>query len=224
MVCGYLADERLIKKENILLKFTLAASMAFLISGCSDPKIPNEKNFAVAVQAYLDTTYPKCYLITQFPTTVEWDVGGMKTKLRALAKAGLVLEKEGSYEIPTFGGRKRFAPAPAFTLTDEGKKFYKADAVKLINGKTMGGFCFGKARVKQVDQFTEPSDTFGMRISRVNYTYEVKDLPTWAQSPAIQAVIPELKADAESDKVPIKKLDVLVLTNNGWVHERLFKK
>lgn len=208
----------------MLLKLTLAAAMAFLISGCSDPKTPNEKNFAAAVQAYLDTTYPKCYLTTEFPTTVEWDVGGMKTKLRALAKAGLVLEKEGSYEIQTLGGRKQFAPAPAFTLTDEGKKFYKSDAVKLINGKTMGGFCFGKARVNQVGQFTEPSDTFGMRISRVNYTYEVSDLPTWAKSPVIQAAIPELKADVESDKVPIKKLDVLVLTNNGWVHERLFQK
>ena len=208
----------------MLLKTTLVAAIAFLISGCSDPKTPNEKNFAVAVQAYLDTTYPKCYLTSEFPRTVEWDVGGTKTQLRALAKAGLVLEKEGSYEIPTFGGRKRFAPAPAFTLTDEGKKFYKSDAVKLINGKNLGGFCFGKAKVKQVDQFTEPSDMLGMRISRVNYTYEVSDLPAWANSPAIQAAIPELKADVESDKVPIKKLDVLVLTNNGWVHERLFKK
>ncbi|WMY11304.1 hypothetical protein [Paraburkholderia phenoliruptrix] len=61
---------------------------------------------------------------------------------------------------------------------------------------------------------------FGTKISQVNYLYEVDDAPAWAKQPAIQAAYPSLQHDlsgAPGDKA------VLVATNDGWMHERLFK-
>ncbi|MDD5113834.1 MAG: hypothetical protein PHC94_07440 [Methylobacter sp.] len=210
------------KIDYLLFKFTSVVFVAIVVAGCSDPKAANEKNFKASIQQYLDTAYPKCYVRTEFPTTIEWDFVGIKSKLRALAKAGWVIEKEGGRETPILGGGKE--TVSTFDLTEEGRKFYKADIEKTIGGKTIGGFCFGKARIKDVTQFSEPSDMFGQRITHVNYTYEVYDLPVWTKTPEITAAFDNIKGDVETEKTPAKALDVLVLTNNGWVHEKLFKK
>lgn len=210
----------------MVFRFILIAVIATLATGCSDPKAANEKNFKVAIQNYLDTAYPKCYITTNFPTTIEYDIGGMEAKLRALAKIGLVSEKVGSREIIVGLGSdgKKTIPAPSFDLTDEGRKFYKPDAVDRLSSGKMGGFCLGKANVKSISQFSEPGDMFGQHISRVNYTYAVSGFPAWTKTPEILAAINDLKADIESETTPIKRLDAFVLTNNGWVHEKLFKK
>lgn len=63
---------------------------------------------------------------------------------------------------------------------------------------------------------------FGHRITKVNYTYSVGKLPEWATLPEVTAAIPALKEAVESTAKPIKAIHTLVLTNNGWVHERLF--
>lgn len=208
------------------LRFLLIVIFTTLFAGCVDPKAANEKNFEVAIQNYLDSTYPKCYVTTNFPITPQYDFGGTTAKLRALVKVGLVSEKMGSYEILTHlgSGGKKTIPAPSFDLTEEGKKFYKPDAVDGRSAGKFGCIRLGKATVKSVTQFSEPADMFGHRVSRVNYTYEVSDLPAWAKSQEVHLAINELKADVESEKNAIKRLDTLVLTNNGWVHEKLFKK
>ncbi|MDP1315276.1 hypothetical protein Q6274_29375, partial [Klebsiella pneumoniae] len=51
--------------------------------------------------------------------------------------------------------------------TEQGKKYYKQDAAKKMRGENLGGFCFGKATVTYVSNFTEPSDAMGQIISRV---------------------------------------------------------
>lgn len=209
----------------MLLRSVVVAGVAVII-GCSDPKAANEDNFKISIQAYLDTAYPKCYFYTELPTTLgDFNFNGTKEKLQALVKAGIVSEKEGSREIAdTFGKVKKTVPAPLFDLTDEGRKYYKPDMEKTFGGKSIGGFCFGKARVKEITQFTEPSDLFGRKVSSVNYTYEVYDFPDWAKSPEIISAIDSLKSDVESLTTPVKKMEAVVLTNNGWVHEKILKK
>ncbi|WP_333877535.1 hypothetical protein [Methylobacter sp.] len=209
----------------MLLRSTIFA-VAVAIVGCSDPKAANEDNFKVSIQAYLDTAYPKCYLYTELPTTIgDFDLNRIKEKLQALAKAGIVSKKEGSREISDYFSRvKKTVPAPLFDLTDEGRKYYKPDIEKTLGGKSVGGFCFGKARIKEITQFTEPADLFGQKVSSVNYTYEVYDLPEWAKSPEIISAIDSLKSDVESLTTPVKKMEAVILTNNGWVHEKILKR
>jgi hypothetical protein len=57
-----------------------------------------------------------------------------------------------------------------------------------------------------------------MRVSQVNYTYQVSSFPAWAKRPEVSASIGNLKTDVESEKIPIKGNTMLKLTNNGWVN------
>lgn len=209
----------------------ILAAVAVLVAGCSDPKAANEKNLKVAMQSYLDTAYPRCYILQKFPTTVQFveKKGSQQEKetLRTLTKAGLLFEKEiERKEIKDIfdGGGMKALVKVTFDLTDEGKKYYKNDVQKNFKGEGMGGFCFGKATVKAITQFSEPGDMLGQKVSRVNYEYTVSDLPKWATSPEVTSSINSLKADAESNATPVKALNAAILTNNGWVHERLFQK
>lgn len=107
-----------------------------------------------------------------------------------------------------------------FNLTEEGKKVYAADTVHQMGYGTIGGLCFGKVTVKEIAEFTEPSDAMGRRISHVSYTFVVTDFPAWAKSPEILAALPDLKKSVESENTPIKHQAMLVLTNNGWAPPR----
>lgn len=212
--------------RHLLILATVAVSIA--VTGCSDPKAANEKNFKVAMQSYLDKEYPKCYFVEKFPKTVEfYGIEDQQHRtLQALTKAGMLSMKEieRSELKGIFGGATKTLVKSTFDLTEEGKKAYKPDAKKNYKGESIGGFCFGKATVKTVTQFSEPADMFGQRVSRVNYEYVVSDLPTWATSPEITSASKSLKVDAESNATPVKVLQAVILTNNGWVHESLFQK
>lgn len=195
------------------------------LSGCSDSKDASEAHFKKAAQTYLETQYPHCFVVTSFPTTTQdFDVNGTNKALHALAKVGVVTEKEISRtEVP----ERLWQPARtdiyyAYDLTDEGRKYYKADAQQLINGKTAGGLCFGKPQVTAIEQFSEPGERMGQEVSRVTYAYKVTDLPKWATDEIVKANIPGLGNAVASATVPLKETHAMVLTNNGWVHERLF--
>ena len=200
----------------MVYRITLIA-VAVLLTACSDPKAANEKNFKIAIQKRLDQAYPTCYINANFPATLsEHDPYRNKSAFKALAAAGLLSEKEESKEVKEWG-RTRTVVGSVFNLTEEGKKFYQPDAIKNNGlGEAVGGFCFGKATVKEITEFTEPADAMGARASQVSYTYEVSELPAWAKLPETIAAITKLKPDVASDKMPIKSRDVLVLTNNGW--------
>ena len=57
-------------------------------------------------------------------------------------------------------------------------------------------------------------------MKSVNYLYEVDDAPAWAKQPALQALYPSVQHDLNGN--PGDKA-VLVATNDGWMHKRLFK-
>lgn len=205
-------------------KIACAVLSLTVLAGCSDPKAASEKNFKVAAQAYLDTIYPKCYVIQNFPITKDYYQGDTRNSLIALAKAGLVQEKELSRkDVRDWGGEKRIQVKSSFELSETGRKFYKQDVASAYGGK-YSGFCVGKAEVMEVVRYTEPADTFGQRLSQVNFTYTVKDLPDWAKSSELIEAVPALKPDVGSDVEPLKRTDTFVLTNNGWMHGDLFKK
>ena len=209
-------------KKSVIVAVSLGA---ILLVGCGSKQDASEKNFKAAIQTFLDSEYPKCYYFESFPAVVDMDFRNRKSTLTAMVKAGLVSVKDEPYEEQEiWGNKKKTSIRPTFYLTEEGKKFYKPDVDKTIGGKSLGGFCFGKAKVRDVPQFTEPSDMRGHNMSRVNYTFVVNDLPSWTKLPEILTAIPALKPDVESENSPIQGKATVVLTNNGWVHERIFNK
>ncbi len=202
----------------------LALTSSITLTGCSDPKAANEKNLGAAIQAYLDQTYPQCYVRMKFP--LEGFVpDSQRRQLEALKSVGFVSEKELSRkEYKEWGsGETRVNIQSVFDLTDEGRKNYRLDTEGYGAGK-FGGFCFGKATVKEIVNFTEPSEALGHKITRVNFTYQVDDIPAWARNDGLTAGNQRLRTDIESGKKPAKEEATLIATNKGWIHERLFRQ
>lgn len=194
------------------------------LAGCSGTEQPNKATFQSAAQAYLDTQYPHCFVISAFPTqTQDFDVNGTNKALHALAQVGVVSEKEISRtEVPA----RLWQPARtdiyyAYDLTDEGRKYYKANVGNQPDGKAAGGLCFGKAQVTAVEQFSEPMHSNGRETSQVTYAYKVVGLPQWAANQNVRAGIAELNKAVASGEKPVKETHAMVLTDAGWVHERL---
>ncbi|WP_194722387.1 hypothetical protein [Noviherbaspirillum malthae] len=207
-----------------MLKLTCTAVLIVALTGCSDPKQASDKNFKAAIQEYLNTAYPKCYFNEKFPVQIDTDSFGRRAALQSLAKAGLLSETELSRrEFKDWNGNVKLIIKSEYALTDTGRKFYNPNARQVMN-REIGGFCIGKAKVREINRFTEPADMLGHRITKVNYSYSIDELPEWATMLEVKAAIPGLKEAADSTATPIKETDTLVLTNNGWVHERLFAK
>lgn len=207
-------------KKKILA--VAAISAVLLLTGCGSKKDANKSNFAEAIQSYLDTRNGVCISLPakEAPFRLEqkpfFDIINAQEKATAMVSAGLLSARD--IEMPQPGTNK-LVPGAEYSLTDAGKKYLvKGGSGNLGN---WDGFCGGKFKVKEVENFTEPADMFGAKISQVNYAYEVDDVPVWAKEPSIQAQFPNLKpalAPTAADKA------VLVATNDGWIHEMLFKK
>jgi hypothetical protein len=200
---------------------TAVTGSVFLVAGCGSKQDANKSNFQSAIQDYLDTKQGVCVMVPakELPFTLQ-KTGGMNfinepEKAAALVSAGLLTAKDT--EVKAMFGNQ-MVPGVQYSLTDEGKKYLvKGGAANVGN---WDAFCGGKYKVKEVENFTQPADMFGTKISQVNYTYEVDSAPAWAKQSAIEAAYPSVKHDL--DGAPKDKA-VLVATNDGWMHERLFK-
>ena len=126
-------------KKRVIFAVVLGA---LVLAGCGSKKDANEKNFKVAIQNFLDSAYPKCYFFENFPAVVgDFDLKNEKATLAALLKAGLVSVKDEPHEETQIFGNKKTSIKPTFYLTEEGKKFYKANIEKTLGGQSIGGFC-----------------------------------------------------------------------------------
>ncbi|MFV3402931.1 MULTISPECIES: hypothetical protein [Pseudomonas] len=197
-------------------KIVPLALLATLL-GCSDDQQATEAGLRKAAQAWLDTQYPRCFVVGHFPAhTRDFDVDGTNQALRALAKAGVVSEKEiRRTEVP----ERLWQPARtdiyyAYELTDNSRTYYKADA---LNGQ--GGLCFGKAQVTQIEGFTPPQAQGGQQRTQLTYRYRIDDLPGWANDPALGAAIKGLAQASASAAKPIQATQSMLLTPAGWVSE-----
>lgn len=203
-----------------------AIALSLVLVGCSDPKEPNEKNFKVAVQQYLDTEYPKCFFIEDFP--VESSSHGIMENyenLTALSKAGILNAEELSrQEVPPSTFSKGYTNIKTrFSLTDLGKKYYRALPPGQAASLKKNGLCFGKAEVVSINNFTQPNNMMGKTISIVNYSYTAKDIPDWAKNKDILKQFNYIDDFVNSADNPVKGKTMLVLTNKGWIADRLIR-
>jgi hypothetical protein len=191
------------------------------LSGCGSKQDANKSNFQAAIQDYLNTKTGVCVMMPakEVPFTLQKtgniDFINAPQKAAALVDAGLLSAKDMDVKS-AFGNQ--MVPGVQYSLTDEGKKYLvKGGAGNVGN---WDAFCGGKYKVKEVENFTQPADMFGTKISQVNYLYEVDDAPSWTKQPALQAAYPSVQRDLSG--TPGDKA-VLVATSEGWMHERLFK-
>lgn len=208
-------------------KLILSSIILLALTACSDPKKPNETNFKNAINEYLTAAYPECYIKDNYP--LEYDQSALKyveIETLDMLVSENILNKTNNKRIEkeNWSGKEKEITTVVYDLTEEGKKYYTTNATKDYRGQEVGGFCFGTASVDSINNFTEPSDAFGMTISQVKYSYKVNDIPKWIKAEKLPQKQYKLKADSASVKTPIETKATLILTNNGWVHEKLFKK
>lgn len=121
--------------------------------------------------------------------------GQSKKRADALVDAGLLTKRDT--EVKAMFGNK-MEPATEYQVTDT-----------------------GKYTVVEVNNFTEPSDMMGVKLSQVNYRYKVEGADDWAKSEGMRA---NYKNFAEQIQGDIQGKAAVILTNDGWMHERLFKR
>lgn len=223
-------------------RIVVAGVSAILLSGCGDPKKASEENFKTAINGYLEKN-PLCIVL---PTSTVQPAGenrgyaalpiyypmpsqpGRSQELfrrqtqqaDALVSAGLMEAKDAT--IPQrgmFADDNRDIKVKAYDLTDTGRQALAKpdDGSQSAFRSSRNRLCYGTPEVPEITQFTEPADAMGVSVSRVAYTYRLKDKADWATNAAMLEAFPALKRTTE-DKVE-DKADV-VLTNKGWVHAR----
>ncbi|MCL2625650.1 MAG: hypothetical protein FWD46_02370 [Cystobacterineae bacterium] len=104
-------------------------------------------------------------------------------------------------------------PASEYHLTDAGKEYLVAKA-------QWNAFCTGKYVLLEVENFTEPADAMGMKLSQVNFRYKLTGAADWVKTESLGVAYKDFAKRAQDD---IQDKAALVLTNDGWMHERLFK-
>ncbi|MCP1605858.1 hypothetical protein [Pseudomonas citronellolis] len=199
------------------LKIAAFSCLALALAACGSAKDANEGNFENAIQAYLDTQKGLCVEVPtrKLPFTLEnSDKPNRQNKQAdALVEAGLLVKHAADVKPKSWSKVKS---ASEYQVTDLGKKY-------LVTGESTGffaeaGFCTGKYTIVGIDNFTEPSDILGAKMSQVNFRYKVKEPADWANSESLQSAYGEFAKKIKND-TPDKA--VLVLTNEGWMHKAL---
>lgn len=186
---------------------------------CADNKQATKSNFSEAIQKYLASTPGPCF--TPPAPSIPFEIPAKDLQLGigptaqaradALVEAGLLVRSDA--QVKGISGK---VPGFKYTISDAGQKLLVKGA-----GKNLGAgdaFCAGKYKVLEVVLFTEPADMLGAKVSRVTYRYTVDGAPSWAQLPSIRKAFPEAAKETTPDA---KANAVLVLTSEGWMHERL---
>jgi len=219
------------------------AAVAALVAGCSNPKAADKKNFETAINDWISKN-PPCLSLPSgsvraadrpadagiFPLYVEAAVSDHSMRLEiqkkaaapfeALAAAGLMKGEPAEItQSGYFPGPQPKVAVVAYTLTPEGEKAFSEKG----NSRLMAtpSFCYGEPAVKEIVRFTEPGEMMGMTVSQVDYTYQLKNMPEWAKSKAMQEIFPQLARDnAET----LEGKAAVVLMNEGWVHEKAMRR
>ncbi|MBB5510625.1 hypothetical protein [Paraburkholderia atlantica] len=172
----------------------LALAVIATTTGCSDKSAPNADNFAAAVNQKLASSQPRCLPTGVWPATSDpTDHGNPYAFYDAgmgFVQAGLATVKEEGPNSST-----SFRKQAIFTLTDEGKKLLVPNERQPFPGKLNGAFCYGKARLTKVLNWDEPMKLGGTVVTTVTYSYEMTDVPKWAENKQLQTSFPILGTD-----------------------------
>lgn len=189
-------------------------ALSFL-AACDDPLNADKGTFEKALQSHYDA-HPICAAIPlTFPVEFRSDGdAARKRQLEPLVATGLISVATIQKNEPALGQARavdylRYAPTAA------GEKVVRKGANSFLGGTDI---CFARRKVVKIESFTEPAEAAGVKVSRVIYDYEMKDVELWAKGPDIAAAFPQIGTVLA--KPSGRATDVLVQTNEGWKHER----
>jgi hypothetical protein len=200
-----------------IMKMVVFSVAVLAVAACGNPKDANKANFSKAIQAYLDTQPGVCLRVPTFPYVQHKEVfpsliPNLPQKLNAFVDAGFLSTRD--FEVKERWGNKML-PATEYQVTELGKQ-YRYE-------KMSSGFCTGKRKLTSIGNFTEPAPMpfANVTASEVEFHYEITDLAEWVNSEKVRAAY-----DGEEFKELEENRDsaTLILTNEGWMHARLFNE
>jgi hypothetical protein len=220
------------------LGFVLAGALVLGTAGCADPKEASKGNFEKAINDWIGTN-PPCLsipgssikaadsdapfprFVDASPVTAKYAVESRQRQLApfdAMVDAGLLRVEETTIKAKSgWGNDVHEVPVRSYDLTEAGKNALTTKGEKTAFLEPSQQFCYGKPQVDEIVQFTEPGDAMGMKVAQVSYRYHLGDLPQWAKNQKMRAAFPQLERDSK-DSIDAKA--AVILTNEGWVHER----
>lgn len=206
-----------------MTKLIVAAAVvvAMATTGCTNKKDASKENFSRAIQQYLDTTPGACIGLPGGSMPFKIEKSGaffpaQITQADALTEAGLLTRSD--VDVPAFPGAKVVRPGYEYALTAEGQK-QLVQPISTYSAKSQG-FCAGKYKVVEVVNFTDAQSMMGTTFSEAVYTYKIESPAAWAQSPKVQAAFEKLSKELKGNA---SEKAGLISTNDGWMHNRLFK-
>jgi len=190
-------------------------ALSFL-AACDNPPKADKTTFEKTLQGYYDA-HPVCAAIPlTFPVELRGDGdAARKRQLEPLVTAGLISVATIQKTDPAASGQARAVDYLRYAPTAAGEKFVRKGANSFLGGTDI---CFAWRKVVKIESFTEPAEAAGVKVSRVTYNYELKDVEPWAKGADIAVAFPQIGALLA--KPGDRATDVLVQTNDGWKHER----
>ncbi|WP_409523699.1 hypothetical protein [Nitrincola sp. MINF-07-Sa-05] len=197
-----------------------------LLVACSSHQDAAESTFKTALQEYY-TSHPACFHVgLSFPYRLAQSqrTGASQSSiLNELVSLGLLEASPTEMESRSIfrGQPAKMESATRFVLTDLGQQVTRAPEQHLFSsGGTL--FCYGDYEVTSVSHFSDPADFMDHKVSQVSFAYKAVRIADWAlNSQVLQRHFSQITRDIQSEQAPIEERTTLILTNEGWVHERL---
>lgn len=196
-------------------RFLLCATALALLAACDKTTSNSDKDtFQTALQAYYDS-HPICVSIPlTFPVELSRDGDdATKQQLNPLVTAGVISVTTIQKNEPAISGNGRpvnylrYAPIASQNAVRKG-------ANSFLGGSDI---CFARRKIVNIESFTAPADAAGVKVTRVTYAYELKDVAPWARKPDIAKAFPQIGAMLA--KPANRATDGLVQTDSGWKQE-----
>ena len=202
------------QRIKIALLAALAVSALAACSGKADPRAATRENFEAGLRSFLaDGNDQICLAMYDWPIDLTEAEAGANARhavqLPVFEKLGLarstIVPVPKSEDNPD-GAIKRY------TLTDEGRKYYKAHAHTGRDGHAhTADFCVAQISVARVDSWDIDKSS-----AAVNYTYHIAAAP-WMQDPDASRVLPMVARVIKGADGGLKMRQGFTLTDKGWV-------
>lgn len=194
-----------------------------ILTGCDDPKEASAKNFSKVIQDGLEKDGEVCLERLRWPVKV--NLGATSelfnapptsdaNRMAALEAHGLV----SSTIEETTDFFKQKSRTQIFQPTDAGSKYMLERDIPnfLGNGSTKrSDFCWARMQLAGIVKWMGPGQFGPYQMVTVNFTYQLANVPQWAQSPEVTKAFPEVQQMLAGQKKE-EKTAALRLSNLGW--------
>lgn len=203
-----------------LEKSVLAVLILSSVAACSSPTDADKDNFKAAINDYYEQK-KECVDIGKLPVTTAESKN--PTMLDELEKIGFLQVEETQMEFRSaaslFGLEdSKQVPALKYSLTPKGESMGSIDTRDEVS------FCYAQYEVVEIVDFTEPTESDGYTISRVNYDYKLGDIADWAKnSEILQEKNLRLRQAINKSDEAVSGSAVLVQMNDKWKHGNLVR-